>query len=59
MDASGKQMAIVGTANIWVSMELTKFKKRILVIVLSSFPDDEPLLLGLPEMDNLKLLPKG
>ena len=52
-------MAIVGTANIWVSMELTKFKKRILVIVLSSFPDDEPLLLGLPEMDNLKLLPKG
>ena len=59
VNASGDQMMVEGTANIWVMTEITKYKKKIPVIVVSSLPEDEPMLLGLLDMEHLNLLPKG
>ena len=59
LNASGDEMAVDGVSKLWIATPVTKFLKRIEVIVTPSLPDEEQLLVGLPALVHLHLLPKN
>ena len=44
---------------LWIATPVTKYWKRIRVLVSTSLPEEEQFLLGLPQLEHLHLLPRG